>query len=190
MRTAFKDWAVIVEALGAGKQILIFRKGGIREARGGFKVEHEEFLLFPTLFHQQKNGLAESAKGYYEGLEGSLHKPEEVPIQYWCKVVDWRILENEEDALRFNGQHIWSETVLKERFDWGRDKGIYVMALRVHRLPRPVLVPLIPSYAGCKSWIQLEQNFDTEGSMTVLGDETFELQLESFRKVLEKSKRD
>ena len=49
MRTAFKEWAVIVDALGRGQQILILRKGGISEGPGGFQVEQPEFLLFPTL---------------------------------------------------------------------------------------------------------------------------------------------
>ncbi len=39
MRIAFKEWAVIVDALGRGDQILILRKGGISEGRGGFQIE-------------------------------------------------------------------------------------------------------------------------------------------------------
>ena len=33
VQTAFKEWAVIVEALGQGEQIVILRKGGIAEGR-------------------------------------------------------------------------------------------------------------------------------------------------------------
>src|SRR5258705_3213217 len=47
VRTAFKEWAIVVDALGRGEQIVILRKGGIREGRGGFHVEHPQFWLFP-----------------------------------------------------------------------------------------------------------------------------------------------
>ena len=49
MRTAFKEWAIVVDALGRGAQILILRKGGLREGSGGFRLEQRQFLLFPTL---------------------------------------------------------------------------------------------------------------------------------------------
>jgi hypothetical protein len=33
MRAAFKEWAVIVDTLGRGGQIVILRKGGISEGK-------------------------------------------------------------------------------------------------------------------------------------------------------------
>ena len=41
MRDAFKEWAVIVQALGEGRQINIFRKGGIHEGPKGFEIHAE-----------------------------------------------------------------------------------------------------------------------------------------------------
>ena len=32
---------------------MIIRKGGIAEGKAGFAFRHEEFLLFPTWFHEQ-----------------------------------------------------------------------------------------------------------------------------------------
>ena len=49
----FKEWAVVCEALGAGGQSVIIRKGGIVEGREGFQFRHREFFLFPTFFHEQ-----------------------------------------------------------------------------------------------------------------------------------------
>ncbi len=53
MRAAFKEWAIVVDALGRGEQIIVLRRGGLAESRGGFRLEHSRFLVFPTLFHQQ-----------------------------------------------------------------------------------------------------------------------------------------
>ncbi|MEO8428438.1 MAG: DUF1802 family protein, partial [Verrucomicrobiota bacterium] len=68
MRIVFKEWAVVVDALGRGDQIIILRKGGISEGRGGFQVEHPEFVLFPTLFHQQRESVVPSAQARFDQL--------------------------------------------------------------------------------------------------------------------------
>ena len=52
-RTALKEWAVACEALGRGEQVLLLRKGGISEEGREFRIEHPEFLLFPTFEHQR-----------------------------------------------------------------------------------------------------------------------------------------
>ena len=53
MHAAFKEWAIICEALGRGLQSVILRKGGVAEGKTGFAFRHNEFLLFPTWFHEQ-----------------------------------------------------------------------------------------------------------------------------------------
>ena len=53
MNIAFKEWALVSDALGRGGQSMILRKGGIAEGRAGFRFQHPEFLLLPTLFHEQ-----------------------------------------------------------------------------------------------------------------------------------------
>ena len=58
---AFKEWAAICAALGDGRQSLIVRKGGIHEGREGFRVAHDEFWLFPTGFHQQRDEIIPEA---------------------------------------------------------------------------------------------------------------------------------
>src|SRR6267378_3088024 len=83
---AFKEWAVSCDALGGGRQAMLFRKGGIKEKNHEFKVEHPHFYLFPTYEHQDQ----ESIKPEFRGLlaESLAQKPElgEVVIQYWAKV--------------------------------------------------------------------------------------------------------
>src|SRR5918992_3692304 len=47
---ALKEWALVCERLLDGRQAIMLRKGGINEK--GFWVEADEFLLYPTYFHQ------------------------------------------------------------------------------------------------------------------------------------------
>jgi len=185
MRTAFKEWAIVVDALGHSEQIIILRKGGISEGRDGFKVEHERFLLFPTLFHQQRESVIESAQARYDEISQSFPKSDRVRIEFYAEVIDWRELSSLKDAERLRGQHIWRDEVIAERFEWGRKKEIYAMAVRVWRLAEVCELPVRDSYGGCKSWIELEENISSGGAQSVLSNGQFEGKLEAFRTALQ-----
>src|SRR6476619_7415983 len=70
-RFAFKEWAVTCAALAAGRQSLLVRKGGIHERGGRFDVEHDEFWLFPTRFHQNRAEIRDEAAAFLESAAGS-----------------------------------------------------------------------------------------------------------------------
>jgi hypothetical protein len=184
MRIAFKEWAVVVDALGHGGQIIILRKGGISEGRGGFQIEHNRFLLFPTLFHQQRESVLPPAQARYDALAPGL-SADTLRLEFLAEVADWKFVESFEAAQRLRGQHIWRDEVIGERFDWGKAKSIYAMAVRVFRLPRLVELPLQAAYGGCKSWVELDTAVATDGSQPVLTDREFNGKLERFRAALE-----
>ena len=184
MQTAFKEWMVIVEALGRGDQIFILRKGGIHEGRGGFKMEHSEFLLFPTLFHQQKESVL---PGHDSGLDQEISDAQArnmIPIEFAAEVVDFHHLENFADVQKLSGQHIWRDEVIEQRFEWGRERGIYAIAIRVARLPIRIEMPNLPDYGGCKSWVTLAKDINTRQAAPVLPDAEFNARLERFRSAL------
>jgi hypothetical protein len=162
MQQAFKEWVIVVDALMRGEQIVIFRKGGLREGRGGFQIEHSRFWLFPTLFPA----------------------PSVLRLEAFAEVVAWRQVDQLESARRLEGQHIWRNEVIAERFDWGRSRQIHAMAVRVFRLPKPVELPMLQSYGGCKSWIELESAPDTVEARPVLNDAAFFAKLKEFQNAL------
>jgi hypothetical protein len=181
VRIAFKEWAVIVDALGRGEQILILRKGGINEGRAGFQMEHPEFLLFPTLFHQQRESVLPAAQERFDEISKQFPPPEILRLEYLAKVVEWRKLDSLADAERLRGQHCWRDEVIAERFDWGKSKNIFALAVRVFRLPNAIELPNSPSYGGCKSWITLEREIATERATPVLDDTAFARKLATFQ---------
>jgi hypothetical protein len=185
VRTAFKEWAVIVDALGQGAQILILRKGGISEGGEGFRPGPSEFFLFPTLFHQQRESVLPSAQARYDQILPLHREAAAIRIESFARVADWRLLRERTDAERLRGQHVWRDEVVTQRFDWGRDKSIHALAVRVYRLPAPVILPSIPAYAGCKSWIELERELDLAGAVPVLDDVSFNLRLAAFQSALQ-----
>lgn len=181
MRIAFKEWAIVVDALGRGEQILILRKGGIAEGRGGFKVEHPEFLFFPTLFHQQRESVIPSAQKRFDEIAKDFPAPETLRLEFLARVVEWRQLDSVEAAQRLKGQHIWRDDIIEQRFEWGKTKNIFALAVRVLRLPQRIELPMLPSYGGCKSWIELEKPISAEAAQPVLSDAVFDKKLQEFR---------
>ena len=176
MRTAFKEWAVIVDALGRGEQIVVLRKGGLSEGRGGFQVEHPRFLLFPTLFHQQRE---------FDRLAPHFPATDTVRLEFFAQVADARRLDSLAAAEALRGQHVWRDEVIAQRFEWGREQNIFALALRVFRLPEAVELPMLPGYGGCKSWIELDTDIVTANVDPVLDDAEFATKLERFRAALE-----
>jgi hypothetical protein len=183
VRVAFKEWAIVVDALGRGEQILILRKGGIAEGRGGFTPEHPEFLLFPTLFHQQRESVIPAAQARFDEIAAAFPPAGVVRLEFWARIASWHRLESLAGAQRLRAQHIWCDNVIAERFDWGRQKNIHALAVQVFRLPHPVELPMLPAYGGCKSWCEID-DIPTAASQPVLDDAQFAIKLARFRETI------
>ncbi|HTS18614.1 MAG TPA: DUF1802 family protein [Verrucomicrobiae bacterium] len=166
---AFKEWAVVVDALGRGEQVLILRKGGIREERGEFHVDHREFWLFPTQFHEAERSIIPSIRPRLREIAAEAPK-DAVDIQYYA-IADSVVQIADAGALtRLQGLHIWSEQILQERFQFGRQPGLHALVTRVFRRATAERFTLRESYGGCKSWVELERGLSTEGLTPVLPD--------------------
>lgn len=184
VRTAFKEWAIVVDALGRGEQILVLRKGGIAEGRGGFQVEHPRFLFFPTLYHQQRENVLPAAQVRYDEIAPHLPPPDVLRLEFCAEVVAWRRLDSLAAVERLRGQHIWRDDVLAQRFDWGKEQAIHALAVRVSRLPQRVELPMLPAYGGCKSWIELADDIPTDTAQPVLDEAAFQARLHTFESAL------
>lgn len=181
---AFKEWSVIVEALGAGEQILILRKGGIAEGRGGFQINASRFWLFPTRFHQQLEKTKPAAGRFVPPATGSAGVPPvsessesvrhgSIELRYFADVVHSAFLSNWTAVSHLDSHHFWTEATVRERFDWSKPAGLHALVVRVHQLAQPLSLPLTSEMSGCKSWIELPSSFDTTPSVPVLSDSTF-----------------
>jgi hypothetical protein len=151
---AFKDWAVIVEALGKGRQILILRKGGIAEGNQGFTIAHRSFWLFPTLYHQQLARTKPEAADLIATLPAK--SPDySVPIRYRADITDAFYLDNWAKVEALEPYHIWQRDAIRERFDYGGEDGIHAFICRVSQLSEPRLFPWSSAFDGCKSWVEV-----------------------------------
>ena len=185
---AFKEWASVVNALASGKQILILRKGGIREESGEFQAEHKEFFLFPTYEHQNKLDLKPEAQTDLELTIRTKPDPAKTPIHYYVETVSVIQLTEEADLERLEPYHIWSEKATTARFHFGRQKGLFVFAVRIFRLPASHFIAADdPEYSGCKSWVQLKEKLSTQGAQPVLSESIFKERWQSIGSLFLKS---
>jgi hypothetical protein len=177
---AFKEWAIVVEALGRGEQVIILRKGGIREEHGQFHVDHREFWLFPTQYHEAECSVIPSMRPVLRSLAATASK-EFVDIQHYA-MVDLLLRITDPAALaRLQGRHIWTEQTLQERFQFGREPGLHAMVVRIYQRSSSARLPLRESYGGCTSWVELEQGWSTEGLTPVLADVEYQRQRDEIR---------
>lgn len=181
-RFAFKEWAVVCAALASGRQTLILRKGGIHEGRDGFRVEHGEFWLFPTGFHQQRHEIIPDAWPLLDELQ-SRGEPNGHELSLYAIVEDvWHVLDRSTLA-RLSGRHVWSEATVEQRFHY-RTPGLFALTVRVYRRPTPFAIANSPDFAGCKSWVELPSALPTSELQPVLDERSFSTQRDEIHELL------
>jgi hypothetical protein len=165
MNVAFKEWAVVCEALGSGRQSVIMRKGGIAEGRDGFAFKHHEFFLFPTWFHEQVGKTILSSDTLLpEQLDG------EIEIRF-AAVLEWsRLVADQSTLASLRPFHILADSVLAERFHYDEPKGIHVGFVRVFKLNPPSRLEMRPTFGGCRSWVDVP-SLDNAKLVSVLNDD-------------------
>jgi hypothetical protein len=165
MSEAFKEWAVVCEALGSGRQSIILRKGGIAEGRAGFAFQHTDFFLFPTWFHEQLEKTV---------LDENVRMPDELPGEIeirFAATLEWTKLVTDLPTLQsLRDFHILHESVIHERFTYDQQPGIHVALVRIFRLDPPRRLALEKRYGGCRSWVELP-DLDDCALVSVISDE-------------------
>jgi hypothetical protein len=167
---AFKEWHVIVEALGAGAQTIILRKGGISEGRGGFQIAANQFWLFPTRFHAQQEKTKPAAASWYPSAEP---QPDQLQLRFTARLEAHRFITDPAELERLDPLHFWTRETVEERFSWSKPPGVHLLLVRVFRLLEPVQIEVTAEMAGCKSWVDLPLSFEDHPATPVLDDPVF-----------------
>jgi hypothetical protein len=163
--TALKEWSSVVAALGRGEQVIIIRKGGIADP--AFGLEADRFYLYPTYFHQ---GESESRPS--------------VTITHWCEVVRTWSIHDAEMLDRLAPHVVMPRETLDARYRFRPDQALHVIALRTWRLSKPAGVAFREKYAGCLSWISVDEEIDVDGSMAVLSSAELQAKIGTIEEVL------
>jgi hypothetical protein len=181
LRHTLKEWAVAVRALERGETALVVRKGGIREK--AFAVADRRFLLLPGYEHQRPGLLKPE---YRRLMEEIPDLTDDGPLRFtsFAEVRGAYEISEPESLEAIGPHHMWTPEYAESRFKWRPKKPLTVLVLRTYLLPQPVELPHSEAYAGCRSWIELEEPVSTEGSRPALDDEGFERLVLPAREVL------
>lgn len=183
-RTALKEWAVMVDALGSGDIIAIARKGGIRD-RHGFSLRHSRFVFYPTRFHQSTDLLGERLRSRVSASNAKLESEGHVRIEYVAHAaICFTVTEIARLAL-VRDEIGLSFTAIHSRFCY-REPGLTLSALRVERLRAPIVIPEIKRYGGCVSWLELDDEIpcDIDDVQPVMSESEFQERLNALVPVL------
>jgi hypothetical protein len=176
----FKEWSLVCDALGAGAQSIILRKGGIHEGRSGFYWKHDGFFLFPTHFHEQMLHFP------WPGAGPLAARSDEDPhtitlfaaVEWKAQITAWK------DVERLRDFHFWTDETIRERFDYTDNAGISLAFLRVRRLAEAWEFPHQAKFGGCRSWLDLPDVPRNVRLSPVLSDEDHAQRLSSLRAAL------
>ncbi|HEY6657034.1 MAG TPA: DUF1802 family protein [Nitrososphaeraceae archaeon] len=184
---ALKEWAIVCKALEDGKQMLLLRKGGIMEYRKGFEVKHNEFLLYPTFEHQSVESIKieykeklkeilEEQNKYYNNNNNNNNRKEidkdnknfntssNNIIKLLAKVEDVIEISDKLILSELRDYHIWSDEYVTMRMNYNPSKPMSILLLRIYKLRKPLIVDINDTWAGCKSWIDIETDREFQNS--------------------------
>lgn len=181
---ALKEWAIALQALTAGETILLLRKGGIREESGRFTVAHSRVWLFPTYEHQNPDLLKPKYARQVQPVASGWH-PETISIQAWADIKHIFQVTDATTVEALLPFHIWTPQFVTERLRWKPRSPLYVLLLRVFRLPAAHTVPYTPEYGGCRSWIELLEPLSVEGSTPVLDDVQYQQEVRAIATLID-----
>ena len=183
-RIALKEWAITVDALASGEQILLMRKGGIHEESKDFRIIHDEFLLYPTYEHQRPELLKQPYQGNLKTLLSTQRDATKVKFSEWATVHEVLEISEQDKIESLNDFHIWTDEYAQGRLHWKPMVPLSIILVRVYTLQSSTSVQFIPEYQGCTSWVDIIPKIDLENKTPVLSDTEFEVKVNEIKKAL------
>jgi hypothetical protein len=161
---AYKEWAGVCRALAVGRQTVLLRKGGIAESGGAFRPEYSEFWMYPTHLHERQEGLRDD---FAEPRPDAPTDSIRLDLRIVVESVAW--VDNLETVARLEEFHVWTEQTIGSRFHY-RTPGLWVLGIRAFQALDPLAIPVLPTHAGCRTWVPLESAPSADATTPVISD--------------------
>ena len=182
LNIALKEWSATIDALAAGDQLFILRKGGIRETNRRFELPHRRFLLYPTHFHEADRLL----KPQFQHLvdHDAPAAGDTLTFTAWAEVADVLSVNHDEQLEVLSDFHVWTDEFVDKRIAWKPRHAADLIVLRTYTLTDPVQIQIAPHHKGCKSWVDIDPPIDVAASFPAISDEKWEDRLREIRLLL------
>lgn len=178
-----KEWAVTINAIARSEQTILLRKGGIREDGKHFKIEHEQFYLYPGHFHEGEALLKPGRRSLLSVVEAD--EFEEVATLSTFAEIEEVIEISTEDEVRALGPfHIWSDEFAAKRFSWKPLHPLNLIIIRAHILQQPQALMVMPEYRGCQSWVEFVEDYPVGVTTPAIPDRRFAAQVTAIKDAL------
>ena len=179
MKTALKEWAVVVEALAEGRQTFLLRKGGIVEGKRGFELKHDRFVFFPTWEHQHADSIRPQFHSLFEEAEPP--DPNVLEVRYLAQVTDVLRAPVEMEAIeRLARHHIWGKPFIRMRYEYRPDLPLFIVLPRIFdcRGPFPFPTTAVTRAAArgspsTKTWMSPERSLFFQAMSFSLPEPTY-----------------
>ena len=102
-------------------------------------------------------------------------------ITSFAHVLYEKDITSEEKINSLSPFHVWSDSYIKERIDWLPEKSMKAIFLKTFKVSK-FEIPIKSEYHGCKSWIEINDDF-LDGN-SVLTDEEIESKLNEFKEIV------
>ena len=178
---ALKEWAITVDAMARGDQVLLLRKGGIHENGKDFRVNHREFLFYPTYLHQKENLIQPAYQPALRRMLEQPQDPDKVSFGYWAKAEEVLEISDQKKVDDLEPHYIWTTAYAQSKLHWKPMLPLSVLLLRVYHLEQPVTVPYLPEYGGCTSWVEVLSDVNLGKMAPVLDDAEFQRRVDDIK---------
>lgn len=178
-----KDWAVTIDAIARGDQTILLRKGGIREDGRHFKIEHDQFFLYPGHFHEGEALLKPERRSLLDDAE-DVDDEVMVTLSVFAEIQEVIEISTEDELRALDSFHIWSEVFAAKRFNWKPLHPLNLIVVRAHILQQPQALMVMPEYVGCKSWVEFIEDYPVGVTSPAIPDRRFLAQFAAIKDAL------
>ena len=97
-------------------------------------------------------------------------QPEQLSIRAWISEARcWR-LEDPGQLSQLADYLPLQPAELEQRFTY-KTPWLALLALRLYRCDQPIVIPRLPGYGGCRSWLKLDRCIDLHGQPVISDDD-------------------
>jgi hypothetical protein len=149
-----------------------------------FALVEPRFLLYPTYEHQDETSVKEPYRAWFRSSIADRPPDDVVRVQSWAEVTDLFLTHDLDALLGLGDEYAWSDDYIRMRMAYKPRKPMNVVVVRTWKLPAPVDVGVLEHFAGCKSWVPLEQTIALDDRAPVIAAEQHEARVAKIERAL------
>lgn len=153
---ALKEWSSIWDALVAGRQLIDLRKGGIREETHRFRIRATRFWLYDSYEHERPELLRPDAAARVDAVRSERPARDRLRFSAWAELACAASITDPAQLAALDDEFIWTSGYAEQRLKWRPKQPLWLLVLRTYRLAEPIDVPVRDQYAGCTSWVPMQ----------------------------------